>query len=322
MSTIRRAIEYAGRAPSIHNSQPWRWVAGPDAVDLFADPDRQLTATDPDGRDLLLSCGAALHHLLVALAGLGFSARVERFPDPEDSTHLARIRPLTTAPSPGAVRLAGAIGRRHTDRRRFGSRPVDPAVLDTLRRTAAGWGADLHVVGPGDARRRLIEIIGRAATLQRQADGYAAELARWTGRFAAAGDGIRPGTVVTGAALPDDVPMRPFTRAGLRQPAHSFEHVDASVLMVLSSRTDDRLGALRAGEATSAVLLVATDQGLATTPMSQPLEVARTRASIAGQIVGPQLFPQLVLRVGWGQPGAPDLPPTPRRGLDHVLGLA
>lgn len=290
VSTLRRAIEYADRAPSIHNSQPWRWVAGPDAVDLFADPDRPLTATDPDGRDVLLSCGAALHHLLVALAGLGFSARVERFPDPEDPTHLARVRPLDTAPSPGAVRLARAIGRRHTDRRRFGSRPVDRAVLDTLGRAAAGWGADLHVVGPGGARRRLVEIISRAAPLHRQAERYAAELARWT-------------------------PMHPAPRAGLRQPAHSFEHVDASVLMVLSSRTDDRLGALRAGEATSAVLLVATDQGLATTPMSQPLEVARTRASIGSQIVGPQLCPQLVLRVGWAQPGSPDLPPTPRRNL-------
>jgi len=298
VSTIRRAVEYAGRAPSIHNSQPWRWVAGPDAVDLFADPDPQLAAADPDGRDLLLSCGAALHHLLVALAGLGFSARVERFPDPEDPTHLARIRPQDTAPSPGAVRLAGAIGRRHTDRRRFGSRPVDRAVLDTLGRAAAGWGADLHVVGPGDAHRRLIEILGRGASLQRQAEAYAAELARRTGEAA------------------------PSARAGLRPPAHSVEHVDAAVLMVLSSRTDDRLGALRAGEATSAVLLVATDQGLATTALSRPLETARTRASVAGQIVGAQLCPQLVLRVGWAQPGSPGLPPTPRRDLDEVLRTA
>lgn len=294
VSTMRRAIEYAGRAPSVHNSQPWRWVAGPDAVDVFADPDGRLAAADPGGREMLLSCGAALHHLLVALAGLGFSARVERFPDPADPTHLARVRPLDTAPSPGAVRLAGAIGRRHTDRRRLGSRPVDHALLETLDRTAAGWGADLHVVGPGDARRRLVEIIGRVTTLQRQAEGYATELALRSGEPA------------------------PAARAGLRPPAHSVEHVDASVLMVLSSRTDDRLGALRAGEATSAVLLVATDQGLATTPMSRPLAQARTRASVGSRVVGPHLHPQLLLRVGWAQPGAPDLPPTPRRGLDHV----
>lgn len=293
VSTIRRAIEHADRAPSVHNSQPWRWVVGPDAVDLFAEPDRAPTATGPDGRDLLLSCGAALHHLLVACAGLGFSARVQRFPDPDTPGHLARVRPLDTAPSPGAVRLSGAIGRRHTDRRRFGSRPVDRPVLDTLVRAAAGWGADLHVVGPGDAHRRLVEILGRSAPLPRQAAVYAAELAARNGEAA-------------GPAAP----------AGRRPPAHCVEHVDAAVLMVLSGRTDDRLGVLRAGEATSAVLLVATDQGLATTPMSRPLEQARTRASIAGQVLGAPLFPQLVLRVGWAQPGAPDLPPTPRRPDD------
>lgn len=304
-SALRRAVEYAGRAPSVHNSQPWRWRIGPDGVDLYADPDRQLPATDADGRDVLLSCGAALHHLLVALAGLGFAARVERFGDPEDPTHLARVRPTDGTPTPGAVRLAGAVARRHTDRRRFGSRPVDRPVLDALVRAAAGWGADLHVVGPGDARRRLIEIIGRATTLQRQQAGYAAELERRAAH--PAGDAIRPGTGPSGAG------------AGPRRAPHSVEHVDASVLMVLSARTDDRPGVLRAGEATSAVLLAATDLGLATTPLSRPLEVARTRAAISGRIVGPQLFPQMVLRVGWARPGAADLPPTPRRGLDHVL---
>lgn len=319
VATLRRVIEHAVRAPSVHNSQPWLWRVDPEGVDLFADPDRRLFATDPDGRDLLLSCGAALHHLVVALAGLGVRARVDRFPDPEDSEHLARVVPVDGAPAPDAVRLAAAIARRRTDRRRFGIRPVDRAVLDALVAVAAGCGADLHVVAPGDPRRRLMELITRSASLQRQQAGYAAELARWTGRYAASGDGIRPDTVAAGVGQPGEVPMRPFPRAGLAQSPHSFEHLDASVLTVLSSRSDDRPGALRAGEATSAVLLTATDLGLATTPLSQPLEVTRTRAAISRHLVGPQVFPQIVLRVGWAQPGAPDLAPTARRNVENVL---
>ncbi len=162
-------------------------------------------------------------------------------------------------------------------------------------------------------------LITAAATLQRQQAGYASELARWTGRYAAAGDGIRSDTVVSGIGLPGEVPMRPFPRAGLAQSPHSFEHEDASVLMVLSSHTGDRLGALRAGEAVSAALLTATDLGLASTPLSQPLEVATTRAAISDHIVGPQLFPQIVLRVGWAHPGSPELVPTSRRNIEHVL---
>jgi nitroreductase len=319
VATLRRAIEYAVRAPSVHNSQPWRWRVTPAGVDLFADQDRHLLAIDPDGRDLLLSCGAALHHLVVGLAGLGCSARVTRFPDPEDSEHLARVTPVDPPPAPDQVRLAAAVARRHTDRRRFGARAVDGALLDVLVGRAADCGAHLHVVAPGDARTRLMGLITAAATLQRQQAGYAAELARWTGRYAAAGDGIRSDTVAAGIGRPGEVPMRPFPRADLAQSPHSLEHEDASVLMVLSSRTADRLGALRAGEAVSAVLLTATDLGLATTPLSQPLEVATTRAAVSAHVVGPQLFPQIVLRVGWAHPGSPELPPSTRRKIEHVL---
>ncbi|PZS21869.1 MAG: hypothetical protein DLM60_05390 [Pseudonocardiales bacterium] len=71
------------RAPSIYNCQPWRWRASTsDGVDLFADPDRHLITTDPQGRDLLLSCGAALHHLTVALAVYGIPADIGQSPTP------------------------------------------------------------------------------------------------------------------------------------------------------------------------------------------------------------------------------------------------
>jgi nitroreductase len=319
-ATLRRALESAVRAPSVYNSQPWRWRTSPaDGVDLFADPDRHLMAIDLDGRDVLLSCGAALHHLVVALAGLGWSARIDRFPDPENTHHLARVRPSTATAPPDTAALARAIPRRRTDRRRLSAEPVDEGLRAILLEHAASCGAELHVVAGSAARQRLIEVITHSASLQRQQMGYAAELARWTGRYAAAGDGIESSTVASGIDHPGEVPMRAFAQGQLAQSPHSFEHEDASVLMVLASQRDDRLGALRAGEATSAVLLAATNMGLATTPLSQPLEVPQTRASISDHIVGPQLFPQLVLRVGWAQPGCPELPPTPRRHLDHVL---
>jgi nitroreductase len=318
-ATLRRAIRSATRAPSVYNSQPWRWHVGPaGGVDLFADPDRRLITIDADGRDLLLSCGAALHHLVVALAGMGWSARVDRFPDPEDIQHLARVQPSVTPPQAETAQLAPAITHRRTDRRRFSAEPVAEKLLTTLVGYAAACGTDLHIVA-GRARERLIENLTRSASLQRQQEGYAAELARWTGRYAGAGDGVAADTVASGISRPGEVPMRAFTGGGLAQSPHSFEHDDASVLMVLSSPTDDPLGALRAGEATSATLLAATGMGLATTTLSQPLEVPRTRASISEHIVGPDVFPQLMLRVGWPQPGSPDLPPTPRRRLDHVV---
>src|SRR5690349_275307 len=89
--TIRAALALATRAPSIHNTQPWLWRVRAASLHLYADTVRHLPSTDPDSRDLMLSCGAALHHCVVALAALGWQAKVTRFPNPDDDTHVAAI---------------------------------------------------------------------------------------------------------------------------------------------------------------------------------------------------------------------------------------
>src|SRR3954470_23086439 len=124
---LDEAVEHALRAPSVHNTQPWRWrVDDADGVvELYADRGRHLSATDPDGRDLLISCGAALDHLVVALAHAGLRATTLRFPDPDNSRHLATVQVSGTGDAEAAA-LFPAIHRRHTDRRRFSHRPVPP----------------------------------------------------------------------------------------------------------------------------------------------------------------------------------------------------
>src|ERR1700678_2136738 len=88
---ITRAVELACHAPSLHNSQPWRWVVGSASVDLFADPHRILTGTDSSGREAIISCGAVLDHFRVAMAAVGWDCRVDQFPNPNNLDHLASI---------------------------------------------------------------------------------------------------------------------------------------------------------------------------------------------------------------------------------------
>jgi len=87
--TIRTALALAARAPSVHNSQPWCWRVGENSVHLYADPSLHLRQIDPDGRDMILSLGAALHHTVVGLAAVGWQARVHRLPNPADPDHIA-----------------------------------------------------------------------------------------------------------------------------------------------------------------------------------------------------------------------------------------
>ena len=88
---VRAVLTLATQAPSVHNSQPWRWRVGPHSLHLHADPSRHLPKTDPDRRDLVVSCGAVLHHCAVALAAMGWQAKIHRFPNPADRNHLASI---------------------------------------------------------------------------------------------------------------------------------------------------------------------------------------------------------------------------------------
>ena len=326
---LSTAVEQALRAPSVHNTQPWRWRITADSVELHADQDRHLTATDPDRRDLLLSCGAALHHLQVALAALDLPVRVHRLPDPENSDHLANTEILRD-PAHNAHRadrvdaaLAASINRRRTERRRMSHRPVPTEHLTTLAEHAARLGAQLlHVTDP-TLRERLLATLTQAAHDQDDTPGYEAELRMWTRRYAGAHDGIPAANVSPPpVGLSGVSPLRRFPRATLTQPPQQPGHGpvdDAAEFLVITTPGDAPLDRLRAGEATSAVLLAATGLGLACTPLSQALEVDTSRQAVQIEVLHVPDQPQLIIRVGWPADGSAGLPLTPRRALHSVL---
>ncbi|MGW5055043.1 Acg family FMN-binding oxidoreductase [Actinokineospora sp. NPDC004072] len=317
--TVRAVLALAGRAPSVHNTQPWRWVVGAESVHLMADWDRWLRATDPDGRDLLVSCGAALHHLRTAFAGMGFATRVHRLPNPADPVHLAAVEPRAATASDEQVALAAAIGRRRTDRRRFSSWPVPAAHLDLFAARAAEEGVLAVPIAGARERSRLASAFTRAAAHQERVEGYGTELGLWSGRGRTAADGVPRTAAPSRPMAHDGLPMRAFSAGSLTAPTANDQEVDAGALLVLATAGDDPLSRLRAGEAASAVLLEATGLGLATCPLSQPLELPETRAAIRDGVLDGAAVPQLVLRIGWAPAAAPPLPSTPRRPVEDIL---
>jgi nitroreductase len=314
--TLVRAVERALRAPSVHNTQPWRWRIGDGVIDLFADRSRHLSSTDPDGRDLAISCGAALHHLRVALAQERVSCATERMPDPENSALLASVHVSVGAPDEQDAALSAAMADRRTDRRAMAAAP-SPAQMRRLVRQAARQGAVLHPVEGHAAQVRLLAILDEAGFRQRHVPGYPAELAIWTRRYAGGRDGIPPEQRTT---QPTAHTLRNFPAgrlAGAPLPRTAFE--DGSTVAVLATDHDEVVDWLRAGEATSAVLLAAERLGLATTPLSQAVEVEHTRRQLARAALGTTAYPQLLIRIGHRPENAKELPSTPRRTLRSVL---
>jgi len=319
-SDLVTAVEDSLRAPSVYNTQPWRWRFSGSGVELHADRGRRLTATDPEGRDLLLSCGAALHHLRVALAARGAGVVVAYTPDPDDADHLATVTPTADPRDPTAAALFGQITRRHTERRRMSHRPVPAELLAELADQARHARARLIPVTDPATRERLTAAFRDAEARQRFVPGYAAELQLWTRRTAGTRDGIGAGSIA--APVENGFPLRTFSDHGqLTQPRPAPGHDDAddaAELVVIVTDGDTSADRVRAGEALSAVLLHATGLRLATTPLSQATEVAEARRAI-GRALETDKRPQILVRVGRPAGAAEELPATPRRDLRSVL---
>jgi nitroreductase len=316
-ATARAAIALANRAPSVHNSQPWRWRIGATSVHLFSDPGRMLPATDPEGRDLRLSCGAALHHLRVALLAAGWRADVHRVPDPSRPEHLAALELQPAQPTPDDLALAAAIDARRSDRRVFSTWSVPVPFLSRIGDVATAEGAELHVLATESARLTVARLIEEAAVQQALTPGLDLETASWSGQAQGAREGVPAVNVPVhqGGA----VQTRRFAGAVQEQNQLGRDESDGTVLAVLATAQDTATDQLRAGEALSAVLLTATALGLATDPVSQPLEVAATRAGLRSAVLGEASEPQILLRLGWAPISATPVPRTGRRPVDDTI---
>ena len=316
---LRSMVERACRAPSVHNTQPWRWQPTRSGVSLYADSNRRLMHTDPRGRDLVMSCGAALHTLVVAAAGEGLRARVRHLPDVDDLSHLASIRFVPFEASDADRALAAAIDERCTDRRPPSSWPVPAERIATATELAARHGVRVTEVeesGPVDLGRIVLE----AQRIQGFDRGYHDELLAWSHERHAAG--------VPAA----NVPQRPEGEAEPHLGATRFPAGDlpappsptrpAAAWLLLSTSSDDALSWLRAGVALQAVWLWATLERMAVVPYSQPFEVDRTRQLLQSDVLDDSSCPQMLLRLGWPPVAAAPVPRTPRRPVEEVMGLA
>ena len=314
---LAAAITLASRAPSVHNTQPWRWRVTPRSLELFADPTRRLEAADKHARLLMLSCGATLHHLAIAVGAEGWGAEVHRFPDPTQPTSLASIAFAAKTPTEAVRELARAIADRRSDRRPMSSWPVPVEHRDQLVAVAAEHGAigralDVSELSVWNA------LAVRAATRSALPE-YRAELYEWTHRQESRRDGIPPANRVP-IDESEKTRVNRFAPGDLPLVGRAADDSQPLALLINTS-SDDPLARLRAGEALSAVLLEATRLGLATAIDSQVLEMDSTRSVVENKLLNGSLTPQVLVSIGWPSSADP-LPATPRRPVDEIMSSA
>jgi nitroreductase len=298
----------------VHNTQPWLWRVGENSIHLYSNPSLRLPSTDPDSRDLTISCGIALNHCVVALGALSWLGKVHRFPNPADSSHLAAIELEPYSATEVDIALAAAILRRRTDRRRYSAQPVSAADISLMGARAARAGVMLRNV---ESLTRLSDLVSEAAYRHADSFEYLSELSTWSGRYASqAGVPARSAARLDSATV---IPRRAFAGPALTEPTRTSPADDNAVVLALGTRDDDDLARLRAGEATGAVLLTATALGLASCPITEPLEIKEIRDEVGADVFGATGYPQMLLRIGWLPVNAEPLPETPRRPLSDVV---
>ncbi len=295
---VQYLIATAARAPSIHNTQPWRFRVGQYSIELYADPGRKLRV-DPLGRELLISCGAALFGLRLGMRSLGYVPSVELFPDPMRLRLLARVSASEQEPMNLAERrMLEALPHRHTHRGQFAPGPLPTGLLAGLQHDALVEGATLALLDRAHAYEQLADITAAEARRQDLDPLARADMRDWTRRPA--------------SHARDGVPASAFSAAGDqhrgRLPQRDFDLgrgvglLDAAgpppaVTAVLLTPGDGRGDWLCAGQALHRVLAHAATSWVFATLHTQPLEATTIRELIRDRLSLPG-SPQLILQLG------------------------
>jgi nitroreductase len=325
-----RVVTSATRAPSIHNTQPWRFVAGPDRLDVFFDPARALPAVDPTARQQVISCGVAVEFAVIALAAAGLAAVVDVLPE-DAADHLASVRVTGSLQATDRdLALAEAIERRHTVRAPFEARAVPRELLDRLQAVAAAYDTWFKPISAADEEVTTSALVARAEEIEQGDPAYLAELERWLRTDPGAVDGVPVEAVPAGDPheRPSNWLVRDFI-VGRRSEHPLFlaegdpdarpPEVERPTVFLMGTENDDRYAWVQAGRALGRVLLIATAEGLAASPLTQALDWPATRTQLRAQLslVG---HAQMLLRMGYPS-DAPTGVVSGRRPVAEVLAF-
>lgn len=291
-------IDLAARAPSVHNSQPWRFRVGPSAIELCCDTQRKL-GTDLLGREMLISCGAALFGLRLGIRSLGYLPEVRLLPDPARPRLMARVGVGAPARMTGEERrMLDAVPHRHTHRGPFEPGPLPDGLLAGLQHDAVVEGATLALVEGDTAYRQLADLVAAAADKLDLDPRAREETRRWTrSADSPARDGVPAQAFAARTGHPPGrLPQRDYD-LGRRLALLPAGGESPAATAVLLTRGESWREWLRAGQALHRLLLHAASEWVFASLYTQPLENCLTRALIQHRLALPE-HPQLILQFG------------------------
>ncbi len=299
-------LSYAILAPSSHNSQPWKFNVSGDEIRLYADKTRWLKVADADQRELYISLGCALENLLATADHFGFRYNVTYFPGDEDLVAVVKLMPDGQLSRDSS--LFDAMLSRHTNRKLYENRSVPESALQILRNQSTDDDIKIYLTSDPEIKNKFGDLVVQADKIQYGNPDYRSELGFWLGQGVMGPTGIQAKIAQLYVVLLD---------AGSGQIKTDAELVNSTpVLGFISSKENDRISQVKAGQLLERVWLAAEAQGIRLQPMSQALEVPETKAELLKLLPGTELYPQQAFRLGYAQPEEEH---TPRRPVAEVI---
>ena len=313
---LKYLLRFAILAPSTHNTQPWLFKVSENKISIFADMTRSLPVIDPENKELIMSCGAALGNIMVSMNYFGFSYLVKPFPNPSNKEHVADISIRGKKLVQEIDRkLFRSITKRRTNRLPFIYKIIDGLILQKFSTLASEESVKLKIIyGKKDG---LMKIIERADKIQSENQEFCKELSHWVHpERSDANDGIPgyafgAGDIITTSG--------PFFIGNLNwgniQAGRDRNLIQGStVILIFATKNNEPTDWLKTGIAVSKVSLNATAEKLAISYLNQPLETSELISELKVKI-GVKGHPQIIMRVGIGS----EIKPSPRRSLEEVL---
>jgi nitroreductase len=349
---LRFFLNYAILAPSSHNTQPWLFkiVDDNNTIELYADRTRALPVVDPDDRELIISCGTALFHLLLTIKHFGFTYKLEIFPKAKEgeeqgdydyysSDLLAQVKLLEGKSEPSGEEniLFQSITKRRTNRSKFEDREIPDSLISRLQKTASAaselvatmtnsnmlssssvmW---IHVAKQADEKNTIADLIAEGDRIQMSDRRFRRELASWMHPNRSHSKDGMPGYAFGFSdimSLLGPFAIRTFD-LGKGQAAKDRELATGSpILAIIGTKYEEPFNWLATGVVLSKMLLLARSEDVWCSFLNQPIEVSglhNMRNKLA-ESINEEGFPQILMRMGYGQ----QIKPTPRRTVNEVV---
>lgn len=331
---LKFLLNYAILAPSTYNEQPWIFLLKRDKIEIYIDRSRILSVVDPDGRQMAISCGVAVHFLKRALHYFGYQGDIAYFPEDPTGDLVATIGLGEVKETTNEDReMFHAIFTRRTNRNQFDSdRSISQDILRELIHTVEEingqnvWAASYS---QSSNKRKLAQLVKEADKRQRVDKSFAAERASWIHPYRKSSNDGMPTYALTATQLLKKGNVR---LVGKHSSSESELAGSSSALFIIGTSTDDFKSWVLAGEALGRILLLTTKHGIQHSYLSQVLEIPSIRRKVAALVekidnveeeeeileLTASCHPQIILRLGYGSSVSK---PTPRKAVIDCIRL-